>query len=222
MDSMCTAKTVPQALEEVKAVRLLGHDIWAYAYMCMLYNKNMNLYYAALLAEPQTLLPVVYTPTVGEACQKFGKMPMYPRGCYISITDRGRVKDVLREYAEVEMQKDDKGNFLCDCIVFSDAGRILGLGDLGAWGMGIPIGKLDLYTVCAGINPYRTVPVILDAGCYDSNGNTNKLLVRDSPHYTGTKKDRVKHKSDAGTMVNTCYYGADSMIQEYMEAAADL
>lgn len=68
---MCTAKSLEEALAQVKAVMLLGHNMWAYAFMRMLYNKNKDLYYAALLAEPQTLLPVVYTPTVGEACQKF-------------------------------------------------------------------------------------------------------------------------------------------------------
>ncbi len=72
----------------------LGHHLWAYAYMRMLYYKNPTLYYSTLLAEPVQLLPVVYTPTVGEACQKFGLMPQYRRGCYVSIADRGRVREV--------------------------------------------------------------------------------------------------------------------------------
>merc|ERR1719379_3018836 len=112
--------------------------------------------------------------------------------------------------------------YLCDCIVFSDGGRILGLGDLGTWGMGIPIGKLDLYTVCAGINPYRTVPVILDAGCYDSNGNTDKLTIRDHKLYTGLKQNRIVHKSSAGVDVNSAYYGPGNMIEEFMRAAVDI
>jgi len=80
----------------------------------------------------------------------------------------------------------------------------------------------DLYTVCAGVNPYRTVPVIIDAGCYDASGNTDKVLVRDSPLYTGLKRDRVTHKSAAGTVVNSAYYGEGNMIQEFMQAAVDV
>jgi malate dehydrogenase (oxaloacetate-decarboxylating)(NADP+) len=159
---------------------------------------------------------------VGEACQKFGKMPFYPRGCYVSITDRGNIKKVLEDYAAVMCEKGADGKYLCDCIVFSDGGRILGLGDLGSWGMGIPIGKLDLYTVCAGVNPYRTIPVIIDAGCYDKDGNTDKVLVRDSELYTGLKQDRVTHKSAAGTVVNSAYYGEGNMIEEFLQAAADV
>jgi len=222
LDRTCTATSVEEALAEVKAVMSMGHNLWAYAYMRMLYNKNMDLYYGALLAEPQLLLPVVYTPTVGEACQKFGKMPFYRRGCYLSIRDRGSFRQVLEEYASAELAKDKDGKYLCDCIVFSDGGRILGLGDLGCWGMGIPIGKLDLYTVCAGINPHRTVPVILDAGCSDASGNTDRVLVRDHELYTGTKQNRVTHKSAAGTVVNSAYYGEGNMIEEFMQAATDV
>merc|ERR1719161_2922371 len=222
LERMCTATTVEEALRQVKAVMLLGHNFWAYAYMRMLYFKNMELYYATLLAEPQTLLPVVYTPTVGEACQKFGKLPFFPRGCYVSITDRGNFKRVLEDYAEANLSKGEDGKYLCDCIVFSDGGRILGLGDLGTWGMGIPIGKLDLYTVCAGVNPHRTIPVIIDAGCYDASGNTDKVLVRDSELYTGLKQDRVTHTSAAGTVVNSAYYGEGNMIEEFLQAATDV
>merc|ERR1719409_135757 len=166
----------------------MGHDLSAYAYMRMLYFKKMEVYYGALIADPPALLPVVYTPTVGEACQKFGKMPMYRRGCYVCISDKGNIKKVLEEYAEAELSKGPDGKFLCDCIVFSDGNRILGLGDLGSWGMGIPIGKLDLYTVCAGVNPNRTVPVIIDAGCTGPEGNTANLVIRDHELYTGWKQ----------------------------------
>ena len=114
------------------------------------------------------------------------------------------------------------GQPACDCIVFSDGGRILGLGDLGAWGMGIPMGKLDLYTVCGGLNPRRTIPVIIDAGCFDESRNTAHIVVRDHPLYTGEKKDRVTQLSAAGTAVNSAYYGDDSMIGEFMTAATDL
>eukprot|EP00930_Biecheleria_cincta_P026140 TRINITY_DN18477_c0_g1_i2.p1 TRINITY_DN18477_c0_g1~~TRINITY_DN18477_c0_g1_i2.p1 ORF type:complete len:631 (-),score=122.09 TRINITY_DN18477_c0_g1_i2:190-2031(-) len=220
--SLCKATTKEEALKEVTGFMALGHNVTAYVYMRMLYNKNMEVYYATLLAQPSKLLPVVYTPTVGEACQKFGKMPLYRRGCYVSISDRGNLKQVLQEYAAEELSQGPDGRPLCDCIVFSDGGRILGLGDLAAWGMGIPIGKLDLYTVCAGVNPYRTIPVIIDAGCTDVNGNTDKVVVRDSPFYTGLKQDRVKEKSAAGTLVNSAYYGKNNMIEEFMQAAVDV
>jgi len=106
--------------------------------------------------------------------------------------------------------------------VFSDGGRILGLGDLAAWGMGIPIGKLDLYTVCAGVNPHRTIPLIIDAGCSGPEGNTDRLVIRDHPLYTGSKRPRLTHTSEANTVVNSAYYGQDSIIMEFMQAATDL
>eukprot|EP00657_Telonema_sp_P-1_P008338 TRINITY_DN2929_c0_g1_i1.p1 TRINITY_DN2929_c0_g1~~TRINITY_DN2929_c0_g1_i1.p1 ORF type:complete len:129 (-),score=54.13 TRINITY_DN2929_c0_g1_i1:72-458(-) len=94
--------------------------------MRVLYQKSMDLFYGCLLAEPQMLMPVVYTPTVGEACQKFGIMPFYSRGCYVSITQRGNIRAVLEEYAQAELDRNDDGTYGCDCIVFSDGGRILG------------------------------------------------------------------------------------------------
>merc|ERR1719515_216997 len=105
LDNMCNARTIDQALEEVHAVMSLGHNLWAYAYMRMLYAKAPEIYYGALLARPSMLLPVVYTPTVGEACQKFGKMPMYNRGCYVTISDRGNFKNVLEDYAAAHLSK---------------------------------------------------------------------------------------------------------------------
>lgn len=222
LQGMCRATSVEEVIEEVQSITWLGHELQAYAYMRKLYDVNIDLFYAALMAKPALLLPIVYTPTVGEACQKFGMMPLYRRGCYLSITDRGKLKQVLQEYAEAELMKDANGKYLCDCVVFSDGGRILGLGDLGAWGMGIPIGKLDLYTVCAGVNPHRTIPVIMDAGCHGPEGNTDRLTIRDHELYTGLRQPRVTHTSDAGTVVNSAYYGNDNMIKEFMDAATDL
>jgi len=222
LDAAVSAKTVEQALAEVGGIMDMGHLLWAYAYMRMLYNKDYELYYRTILAAPEMLLPVVYTPTVGEGCQKFGKMPLYERGCYLNITQRGKFVDVLRDYANVHLKARPDGTYECDCIVFSDGGRILGLGDLGAWGMGIPIGKLDLYTVCAGVDPRKTVPVILDAGIHDAAGNTAKIDIRNHPFYTGVKKARVTHTSAAGTMVNSAYYGPDNMIKEFMDAAVEV
>ena len=222
VDAACTAATVAEALEEVRGIMNMGHNLWAYSYLRKLYANDAMLYYGALAADPALLLPVAYTPTVGEACQKFGKMPLYSRGCYVSILDRGNVKAVLQEYAEAMLPKGTDGKYDCQCIVFSDGGRILGLGDLAAWGMGIPIGKLDLYTVCGGFDPARTIPVILDAGCFPPSGNSAGLDIRGDPLYTGTKQDRAVHTSEAGTQVNSAYYGADSFVGEFMGAAASL
>jgi len=220
LGAMCKAQTVEQVLVEVGAIIQFGHLLWAYAYMRTLYVKDVDLFYGALLAAPTKLLPVVYTPTVGEACQKFGLLPMTHRGCYISLRQRGNIKAVLREYAAANLEQREDGTYSCECIVFSDGGRILGLGDLGTWGMGIPIGKLDLYTVCAGVNPHRTIPVILDAGISDAN--TAKLKIRDHPNYTGMKQQRKMQKSPAGTQVNSCYYGKNSFVEEFMDAAVEV
>lgn len=221
IDGACQASTVDEALIEVKAIMMLGHDLWAYAYMRKLYTKNEAVYYGALLKDPITLLPVVYTPTVGEACQKFGKLPMGRRGCYVSIANRDNIRGVLEEYAMAELEKGPDGKPICECIVFSDGGRILGLGDLGAWGMGIPIGKLDLYAACAGINPRRTIPLIIDAGCSDASGNTAQLTVRDHEQYTGLKQDRVV-QTKAGVIVNKVYHEANGLIEQFMTAATEV
>jgi len=222
LDAMCQATTPEEALKEVYAVMSMGHNIWAYAYMRMLYAKNPDVFYGVLLLKPKELLPVVYTPTVGEACQKFGRMPLYERGCYVSIKDRGTIKATLAGYAEKYMAKNAKGKYIVDCVVFSDGGRILGLGDLSCWGMGIPVGKLDLYTVCAGVDPTATIPIIIDSGCTDANGNTDKMLVRDHKGYHGLTEDRVTMTSEAGTVVNAAYYGEGNMIDEFLGAATEL
>jgi len=221
----CMATTVSEALEEVRALTTLGNgslNLMAYAYMRFLYAKSPELYYATLLAKPSELLPVVYTPTVGLACQNFGKMPFYRRGCYLGVADKGHFKAILQAYAASELTKMSGSKYVVDCLVFSDGGRILGLGDLAAWGMGIPIGKLDLYTVCAGVDPSATLPLILDAGAFDASGNTDQLLVRDHESYTGDPRPRVTHTSEAGTLVNSCFYGDGNLIAELMEAATEL
>merc|ERR1719262_186306 len=222
ISQMCTANSEEEALEQVNTMIDLDHHLWTYMYMRMLMDRDVDLGFKTILNQPATLLPIMYTPTVGEVCQKFGMLPLYSRGCYISIEDRGNIKAILQEYADAMLPKGPDGKPLCDCMVFSDGGRILGLGDLGAWGMGIPIGKLDLYAVCGGFNPHRTIPVIIDAGCYDADGNTDKVLVRDSELYTGLKQARVTHKSAAGTVVNSAYYGEGNMIEEFMTAATEV
>jgi malate dehydrogenase (oxaloacetate-decarboxylating)(NADP+) len=221
-ERMCAATTVEEAIVELDGIMALGHKIWAYIYFRVLHNRNPDILYSLILTDPKKYMPVAYTPTVGEACQKFGHMPQFARGCYVSIEDRGNFVAVLKDYAAAHLELGPDGKYKCDCIVFSDGGRILGLGDLGAWGMGIPIGKLDLYTAVGGVNPARTIPVIIDAGNMDSEGNSAHLTIREHENYTGTRCDRVRVRNKAGALVNAAYYGEGNMIDEFMNAAVEV
>ncbi len=222
MQASCTATTVVEALAEVGEIIDAGENLKAYCWLRQLLLRDPDLGYATVLADTAKLLPIAYTPTVGAACQAFGTIPLQRRGCYIDARDGGKVAATLREYAACELDTDPSGQPICDCIVFSDGGRILGLGDLGTWGMGIPMGKLDLYTVCGGFDPKRTIPVIIDAGCGGPEMNTAGLTIRDHELYTGARVNRETQDSDAGTTVSSAYYGTDSVISEFMKAATDL
>jgi malate dehydrogenase (oxaloacetate-decarboxylating)(NADP+) len=148
-------------------------DLERYIYLMNLLDQNETLFYRTLMSDPARFLPIVYDPTIGEACLKFGHIYRQARGMYLSMTRRGKVKDVLKNWPQQDVR------FIC----VTDAGRILGLGDLGANGMGIPIGKLQLYTACAGVPPQYLLPMYLDAG-------TNNEQYLHDPLYLGMRKTR--------------------------------
>ncbi len=153
----------------------LDDDLQKYLVLSDLQARNETLFYAVLMSDPATYMPLVYTPTVGEACQKFGHIFREARGIYLPISARGRLKELLRNWPERDMR----------FIVVTDGERILGLGDLGAGGMGIPLGKLALYTACAGVPPQYCLPVVLDVG-------TNNQILLDDPLYLGLRQYRVR------------------------------
>jgi malate dehydrogenase (oxaloacetate-decarboxylating)(NADP+) len=149
-------------------------DLERYIYLTALLDTDETLFFKVLMSDPARFLPIVYDPTVGEACLKFGHIYRRPRGLYLSLKDRGRVRDVLRNWPVKDIR----------IICVSSGGRILGLGDLGANGMGIPIGKLQLYTACAAVPPQYLLPVLFDVGT-----NNQELLT--DPLYLGLRQPRV-------------------------------
>jgi malate dehydrogenase (oxaloacetate-decarboxylating)(NADP+) len=168
-------------------------DLEKYIFLSSLQDTNETLYYRVLMSDPAQFMPLVYTPTVGDACLKFGHILRRPKGLYVSAKRRGRVRDVLRNWPDRDVR----------FIVVTDGERILGLGDLGANGMGIPIGKLALYTACAGVPPHVTLPVTLDVG------TNNEALLRD-PLYLGLRQPRIK--GDA----------YDDFLEEFVTAVQEL
>jgi malate dehydrogenase (oxaloacetate-decarboxylating)(NADP+) len=148
-------------------------DLDRYIYLVNLLDHNETLFYRTIMSDPARFLPIVYDPTIGEACLKFGHIYRQTRGMYLSMTRRGGVKEVLRNWTQKDVR------FIC----VTNGGRILGLGDLGANGAGIPIGKLQLYTACAGVPPRYLLPMYLDAG-------TNNEQYLHDPLYLGMHKIR--------------------------------
>src|SRR5215510_4752468 len=143
--------TESEDLQLRRVLQQLGHkttDLERYIYLIGLLDNDETLFYKAIMSDPARFLPIVYDPTVGEACLKFGHVFRRPRGMYLSIRHKGRVKEILRNWPQQDVR------FVCA----TSGERILGLGDLGANGMGIPIGKLQLYTACAGVPPRALLP----------------------------------------------------------------
>tara|TARA_R110000851_G_scaffold333550_1_gene516156 strand:- start:190867 stop:192510 length:1644 start_codon:yes stop_codon:yes gene_type:complete len=166
--------------EEERLARVLRQleeqdsDLGCYEYLSALHDMDETLYFKTLMSDPARFIPLVYTPTVGEACQKFDHIFRRPRGLYLPINRQDSLDEMLGNWIEEDVR----------FIVVTDGERILGLGDQGIGGMGIPIGKLSLYTACAGVPPKYTLPITLDVG-------TNNQALLDDPLYLGLKHPRI-------------------------------
>jgi malate dehydrogenase (oxaloacetate-decarboxylating)(NADP+) len=172
---------------------MLDSDLQRYLFLMDLQSRNQTLFYAVLMGDPARFMPLVYTPTVGEACQKFDHIFRASRGIYLPISAKGRLKEILSNWPQKDVR----------FIVATDGERILGLGDLGVGGMGIPVGKLALYTAVAGVPPELTLPITLDVG------TNNEDLIND-PLYLGLRQPRVRGKA------------YDAFIAEFVDAVQSL
>jgi malate dehydrogenase (oxaloacetate-decarboxylating)(NADP+) len=181
-----------QAVRVLARLRRLTDPLEKFIALNALHDRNETLFFRVLCDNIDEMQPLVYTPTVGLACQKFGHIFQRPRGLFIGANDRGRIAQLLRNWP-----------YQAGIIVVTDGERILGLGDLGANGMGIPVGKLSLYTACAGVHPQLCLPVTLDVG-------TNSSAMLEDPFYVGLRQRRLS---------GAAY---DEFIEEFITAATEV
>ena len=182
-----------QVQRVLENLRRAHSDLARYITLVALQDRNETLFYRVVVDHLEEILPLIYTPTVGRACQEFGHIFRRPRGLFVSANDRGRIHQLLRNWPHPDVR----------IAVVTDGGRILGLGDLGAHGMGIPIGKLALYSACAGIHPTHCLPVMLDVG------TDNEELLKD-PLYIGTPRRRLRGRE------------YDELVEEFFCAMAEV
>lgn len=200
-DELCLRGLLPPRVHSMaeQELRVLGNvrakptDLERYLYLIALQDRNENLFYRVVMNHLDEMMPIIYTPTVGLACQEFQHIYRKPRGFYVSLNDKGKIKEILQNWPHKNAR----------IIVVTDGERILGLGDQGADGMGIPIGKLSLYTACAGIPPTECMPVMFDVG-------TNNEELLDDPLYNGIERHRLR--------------GAeyDELFDEFIQAAKEV
>ncbi|MDX1489105.1 MAG: NAD-dependent malic enzyme, partial [Acidiferrobacterales bacterium] len=138
-----------QVLRVMENYRRKPTDLEKYIYMISLQDRNETLFYRVVMDHIEEMMPIIYTPVVGQACQHYGHIFRRPHGMFLTLEHQGEIVEVLRDWPQPDVR----------VIVVTDGERILGLGDLGANGMGIPIGKLSLYTACAGVHPRYTLPI---------------------------------------------------------------
>lgn len=182
--------TMEQQVEwAMDSIRRKPQDIDKYRFMASMLKRNERLHFRLLIDHIEELMPIVYTPTVGQACQEYAYQFRETSGFYISIDHKGRIDELMHNWIDEDVR----------LIVVTDGERILGLGDLGVSGMGIPIGKLSLYTACAGIDPAHCMPITLDVG-------TDNVHFRNDPLYQGRREPRVRGEE---------YY---AFIEEFIQA----
>ena len=185
---VCTEEE--QASRVLENLRRLPNNLEKWIALRALHDRNEVLFYRVVMDHPDEMTPIIYTPTVGLACQQYGHIFQRPRGLFLAATDAGRIASILRNWPYREV----------GIIVVTDGERILGLGDLGANGMGIPVGKLALYTACAGIHPRQCLPIVLDVG-------TNNEALRNDRFYIGLRQERLR---------GAAY---DALVDEFITAA---